>query len=464
MATLLHIMLMPLLLLATPPADGEARPDVLVILADDLGWHDVGFTGGTLGLTPNIDRLAAESTVFSNAYSDGPNCAPTRASLLTGLATPRHGIITVMSSKRGKAENRRLEPVPNVRTLDQSLPTLPGLLQEAGWRTVHLGKFHVGADPTQHGFTDSIAGNTRGHPRSYHSPYRNEALEDGPEGEYLTDRIADEAVALLADDDDRPVFMHLAFFAVHTPLQARADLLETMKDRHPERTGVAHRYGAMLMAMDEAIGRVLSALEKRGRPSVVVFASDNGGLARIADNGPLRGSKGMLYEGGVRVPLSVRWIGVGAPDSTDHPVILRDLAPTILDHLGVEPGSVRMDGGSFATIAEGIVPEPRPLHWHFPAYLEGGGAAGPWRTTPVSAIRDGRWKLLEFFEDGRLELYDLETDPAERVDLSDVHGDVTRRLHGDLGSWRDRVGARLPTAIARDPAPSDESRFPGVEE
>ena len=200
MATLLHILLPALLLMSSAfgqDAQADERPDVLVILADDLGWHDVGFTGGTLGLTPNIDRLAAESTIFPNAYSDGPNCAPTRASLLTGLATPRHGIITVMSSRRGKAENRRLEPVPNVRTLDRSLPTLPGLLQTAGWRTAHLGKFHVGADPTAHGFTDSIGGNTRGHPKSYHAPYRNEALEDGPEGEYLTDRLTDEAIDLI---------------------------------------------------------------------------------------------------------------------------------------------------------------------------------------------------------------------------------------------------------------------------
>ena len=451
------ILLLQFMLCLTPPRPvvpavvddaPDPRPDVLVLLADDLGWHDVGFTGGKLGLTPEIDALAAGSTVFTEAYSDGPNCAPSRASLLTGLSTPRHRIITVLSSRRGKAENRRLEPVPNVRALDDAIVTLPERLRDAGWRTAHLGKFHVGADPREHGFTDSIAGDLRGHPRSYHAPYRNDALEDGPDGEYLTDRLADEAIAIIGDTaDDRPLFMHLAFFTVHTPIQARSDLLETMQARHPERSGVAHRYGAMLMALDEAVGRVLAALEARGRPTLVVFASDNGGLARIADNGPVRGSKGMLYEGGIRIPLAVRWPGERGPETSPLPVLLRDLAPTILELGGIDPADLDLDGRSFASIASGDEPEAAPLHWHFPAYLEGGGAAGPWRTTPVGAVRDGPWKLIQFFEDDRVELYNLDEDPAERNDRSVTDPGTAERLRGGLEAWRERVGARMPTML-----------------
>lgn len=432
-------------------------PDILVMLIDDLGWHDVGFTGGDLDLSPNVDAFAATATIFPNAYSDGPNCAPSRASLLTGQATPRHGIITVNSSRRGKAENRRVEPVPNRQSLEPSNSTLPGLLKASGWRTAHVGKFHVGPDPHALGFTDAVAGNSRGHPKSYHSPYDNPQLSDGPVGEYLTDRLVSEAVGILEDDDDRPLFMYFSPYTVHTPIQPRADLLELMKARHPERSRTAQKYGAMIMAMDEAVGRLLEAVDRRDRPCLVVFASDNGGLGRIGNNGPLRGSKGMLYEGGIRVPLAVRWHEPGGPSSSSHQVLLRDLAPTLLDIVGVDPGDHPMDGRSFASIRTGNQPPSRPLHWHFPAYLEGGGATGPWRTTPVAAVRVGPWKLLEYFEDGHVELYNLDDDPAESRDLSEVHQDQVGRLGAEMRRWRTEVGARLPQPlpVAESVQPSD---------
>jgi arylsulfatase A-like enzyme len=215
----------------------------------------------------------------------------------------------------------------------------------------------------------------------------------------------------------------------------------------------------MVMARDESIGRVLEAVEDRDRPCLVVFASDNGGLARIADNGPYRGSKGMLYEGGIRVPLAVRWPSEGGPSTTDLPVLLRDVAPTVLELVGVEATDVEMDGRSFAGVAVGDVPSARPLHWHFPAYLEGGGAAGLWRTTPVAAIRDGSWKLHQFFEDDRFELYDLSTDPGERIDLAGDNPELVTRLESEMKRWRTEVGARLPTRIQ----PSAEDQ-PGADD
>ena len=424
----------------------DTRPDVLLILVDDLGWHDVGFTGGTTHKTPNIDALAAQGTVYQYAYADAPNCAPTRASLLTGLATPRHGILTVGTSKRGKAEHRRLEPVPNQTKLDPSVPTLGGLLKDAGWRTVHLGKFHVGSDPLAFGFTDQVGGTSAGHPKSYFSPYKNSALIDGPEGEYLTDRLTNEAIAFLESDDERPLFLYMSFYSVHTPLQARPDLLEAAKKNNPTARGTAHRYSAMVAAVDEAVGRLIEAFEQRSRPGMIIFTSDNGGSGPVADNGGLRGSKGMLYEGGIRVPLAIRWPNEQINTAAEHPVLLRDLAPTILDVADVEMGDVQMDGDSLVFNDGSPSSALRSLHWHFPVYLEGyPRAAGNWRTTPAAAIRQGQYKLLEFFEDGQLELYDLESDPKEQINIASSNEDVVARLQQEMHRWRTEVNAKLPT-------------------
>lgn len=441
----------------------DEQPDVVVILADDLGWQDVGYSGSGAHETPNIDRLRRHSLSFPNAYSDGPNCAPTRASMLTGLATPRHGIITVNSSSRGKAANRKLEPVENRTTLDESFVTVPALLQAAGYRTVHVGKFHVGDDPLNYGFTDQVGGTSKGHPASYHVPYKNSALPDGLAGEYLTDRMAAEAINFIRSDDERPLFMNLWFYTVHSPFQARSDLFARAHERAPSASKVVKKYNAMVMAMDEAIGRVLEAIEKRGRETVIIFSSDNGGNGLVAQMGPLRGAKGMLYEGGIRVPLLVH-DGRATHDPTQRggtcntPVLLRDLAPTILAIAGADrSGTARsaMDARSILPAIDGHALPTEHLHWHFPVYLEGKKASrpdepphGPWRTAPVAAVRDGRWKLMEFFEDSRLELYDLEgpnQDRCEWINLAEEHPEHVARLHASMLRFRETVGARLPT-------------------
>ncbi len=293
---------------APPPQPGtvvmsdHVKPDILMVVVDDLGWNDVGYSGGRSHLTPRIDAFARDAVFFDNAYSDAPNCAPSRCSMLTGLATPRHGVLTVGSSRRGKAQMRRIEPVPSIRFLSPDVTTLPDRLLENGYRTVHIGKFHVGLDPFDYGFSDQVAGSGLGHPKSYSSPYRNPALEDGPEGEYLTDRLADEAIRFMESDEDQPLFMHLSFFSVHTPIQPRSDLFEDSRQRMPEARRIEQRYDAMVSAVDEAFGRVLDVFETRRRPGMIIFTSDHGGYGPLADNGPLRGSKGMLYEGGIRVP------------------------------------------------------------------------------------------------------------------------------------------------------------------
>ncbi|MEE2681136.1 MAG: sulfatase [Planctomycetota bacterium] len=442
--------------IASPEPASEQPPDVLLVVVDDLGWHDVGFTGGTSHLTPRIDALAECSTVFDNAYSDAPNCAPTRASILSGQATARHGVLTVGSSKRGKREQRRMEPVANRRHLDSDQTTLADDLSRAGYRTVHVGKFHVGQDPLDYGFTDQVAGTSLGHPKSYRSPYRNPKLEDGPEGEYLTDRLVREATRFIASGDRRPLFMQMSFFTVHTPIQPRPDLLAASRKRLVGLPPRDQKYDAMVSAMDLAVGQVVDAFVERSRPLMIIFTSDNGGYGPLADNGPLRGSKGTIYEGGIRVPLAVKWPGDVGHWHAATPVILRDLVPTILEVTGASSGDRILDGRSLSAVRDEGTLEVVPLHWHLPVYLERDSSVeGPWRTTPVAACRMGRYKLIEFFETGALELYDLESDPSETADVSAEFPLITRQMHQSMQTWRSEVGAALPTPLTSTDATKD---------
>ena len=417
---------------------------------DDLGWHDVGFTGGTSHSTPSIDALASRSMVFENAYADAPNCAPTRASILSGQATARHGVLTVGSSRRGKAEDRMIEPVPNRRHLDPLEDTLADDLRSAGYRTVHVGKFHLGRDPLEYGFTDQKAGTSSGHPKSYLSPYRNPALADGPDGEYLTDRLSEEAETFIRSGDRRPLFLHMSFFAVHTPIQPRPDLLRSSSLRLPGSTPKERKYDAMVSVVDAAVQRLLDAFQaNRSRPLMVVFCSDNGGYGPLADNGPLRGSKGMLYEGGIRVPLAVKWPHESPAGRCEVPVMLRDLVPTILSAANLPMPERALDGRDLAPAVLGQPMDAGALHWHFPVYLESDSSVtGPWRTTPAAACRVGPHKLVEFFDTGQLELYDLLDDPLEAVNIAGDHPEIVASIREEMRAWRTKVGARLPATRA----------------
>ena len=297
-----------------------------------------------------------------------------------------------------------------------------------------------------YGITHQVAGTGLGHPKSYSSPYRNPAIEDGPQGEYLTDRLADEAIRFMDSGKDKPLFMHLSFYSVHTPIQPRPDLLSESRKRLPDVRGLDQRYDAMVSAVDEAFGRVLDVFESRDRPCMIIFTSDHGGYGPLADNGPFRGSKGMLYEGGIRVPLLIRWPGERKGGRDHTPVMLRDLVPTILE-VSTTPHVVK-DFDAEAISPDGrALPHDRSLHWHFPVYLERDSSVeGPWRTTPVAAVRKGSYKLIEFFEDGRLELYDLRNDPSESEDLLMKHPDVVTELRSEMSRWRRDVGARVPSS------------------
>lgn len=463
--SLLRVLFLGLLLTAAGCTTEPSRPNIILILVDDLGWTDVGFMGSTYYETPHIDRLAAEGLVFTNAYANAPNCAPTRAALLSGQYAPRHGVYTVGSPERGQETLRKLIPPPNTTVLDTSIVTLAEALREAGYATAHVGKWHLGDSgflPTDQGFDVNVAGNHLGHPPSYFPPYArgSRQLEHLPPphqpNQYLTDRLTDEALGFIEAHQNSSFFLYFAPYAVHTPLQAPQRLL----DKYVAKPGNAFHnhatYAAMIERLDTNVGRVLAQLDSLGlrEETLVVFTSDNGGYGPATSMHPLRGSKGMLYEGGIRVPLAMRWPPhIPAGTQTDALAISLDLYPTLLTVARATPPLGQpLDGLSLYPLWTTDIPWHRDtLYWHFPAYLEAyRGMESPWRTTPAGAIRTSQYKLIEYFEDEHLELYDLHTDTSETTNLAHQLPAITERLHKALQAWRAQLAAPVP--IARNPA------------
>ena len=425
-----------------------------------MGWKDLGVMGSEYYETPNIDRLASQGMLFTNAYANAPNCAPSRASLLSGQYTPRHGIYTVNTAARGDVRFRRLIPIENKTELHLDVVTLAEALQDAGYVTAHMGKWHLGGEghlPTDQGFDVNVAGREFGSPPGYFYPYGsgNRALLDlqaeGHEGEYLTDRLTDEAIAFLEANADDTFFLYLSHYAVHTPIRAKEEIIRRYRDKPASGGHHDPVYAAMVASVDEGVGRIMATLDELGLTdnTVVVFYSDNGGFGPVTSMAPLRGSKGMLYEGGIREPLIVRWPGRVEPGTTTAaPVIGVDFYPTLLDMASeAPPVGHELDGITLLPLLTGLAEFPeRPLFWHFPAYLQADRSVeGPWRTTPVGAMRFGSYKLMEFFEDGRLELYNLDDDIGEQHDLAAQMPEKTRELHAMLRAWRESVNAPVPT-------------------
>lgn len=438
-----------------PDAAGTApappRPNVVVVVVDDLGWGDLGDdVAGLPGVkwhrTPHIAAFAAESLVHTRAYAAAPNCAPSRASLQTGRYTPRHGVLTVGSPDRGKPEHRGLATPASTRVLPAQEVTLAELLGPEGYTSCHVGKWHLGPDPRTQGYDANIGGGQAGHPKSYFAPYKNPALEDGPDGESLTTRLTDGAIGWMGAQEG-PFLLHLAYFTVHTPLQARP---EAVAERRAA-GAPAPQYAAMVEAMDTEFGRLMAAIEAKGgeRGTIVIFTSDNGGYGPVTNREPLRGFKGTLDEGGVRAALMVRWPGRIAARIDRTPVHHVDLAPTLTELCGAEAEGLAFDGVSLVDRwTRGGDLSQRDLFWHFPCYLQGKSDRFPgWRTTPGSTIlAAGRWKLIHFHGDGPpgepwVELYDLEKDPKETTDLAPSMPERAAELRGRLDAWRRSVGA-----------------------
>ncbi len=440
----------------------DPPPNIVIFYADDLGWMDLGIQGSQYYETPHIDRIGREGIRFTNAYANAANCAPSRACLMTGLYTPRHGVFTVGNSDRGDDTKRRLIPVENTTVLPPDLLTLPQFLRSQGYRTCMAGKWHLSDDPNPYGFDTNYGGHHAGSPRSYFSPYRNPALSDGPMGEHLPHRLAKEVSGFIQQNHDQPFFVYLPFYSVHTPIQAREDLKTKYEDKAKTTYHNKPAYAAMIEAMDLAVGQVLQHLETEEllQRTLVFFTSDNGAHGGQTLSRPLRGSKGMFYEGGIRVPLLVRWPGHIEPGSISHkPVIGSDLFPTLVDivHSEGELSNV-YDGVSIAPLLTGGKIKERALFWHFPAYLQSyqGDRAGEdshdrpyFRTTPCSVIRQGDWKLMKFYEQGDVELYNLANDIGELQNLVGEGLAEEKHLMERLDQWLDETQA--PIRFTRNP-------------
>ena len=493
----------------------EARPpNVVFFLVDDLGWSDVGAYGSTWYETPHIDRFAKEGVKFTSAYAACHVCSPTRSSILTGKYPARTGLTDWLPGRR----DFPFQWLKNVRSVQQLAPeetTLAEALKSHGYRTAALGKWHLGKAPSTpgaHGFDEHAPQNWNGGAPNvtFYSPYNLDGLE-GPEGEYLTDRLTDEAVGFIERNRDAPFFLYLAHFAVHDPIQGRDDLVEKYKAKlaanpipktgrfvlegnpddakplsratldelieepafaghkvQPQRTVKIKQhqdnieFAGMVEAVDQSLGRILAKLEalNLADDTIVIFFSDNGGMSaanlwnpdrRIPEeqldeaystsNLPLRGAKGWLYEGGIRVPCIVNWPGQGRSGSVvDEPIISTDFYPTILDMAGLpaRPAQHR-DGVSLASLITGeeTALNRDAIYWHFPHYSNHG------MQSPGGAIRSGDYKLLEYFENGTVQMFDLKHDIGEQHDLAQTQPKKAEALRVKLHVWRQSVGARM---------------------
>jgi arylsulfatase A len=452
-----------------------ALPNIVLILADDLGWADLGCQGGDLVETPHLDRLAGEGVRFTQAYAMSV-CSPTRAALMTGKHAARVRItIWAEGSRKGPA-NRKLLQGDSLHDLPHTETTLASHLRDAGYLTALVGKWHLGgADhfPEAHGFDVNIGGTHWGAPQTFWWPYSGTGrfgpefryvphLEFGQPGEYLTDRLTDEALRVIARAGRQPFFLYLAHHSPHTPIEAKpADVKHFAAKLKP---GMNHQnavYAAMVRNLDENVGRVLAHLKQHGleQNTLVIFTSDNGGYigvdrragqtAPVTSNAPLRSGKGSLYEGGVRVPLIVRWPGVTPRGATcAEPVVVMDLFHT-LRATGAPAAPEGRTARTPPDTADGLDLTPLlknpaaklsrdALFFHYPHYYE--------TTTPVSAVRAGDWKLLEYLEDNRVELFDLAADPAEKTDLATQQPARAKELLQRLHAWRASVGATMPKA------------------
>lgn len=456
------------------------KPNIIFIMIDDLGWFDVGFNGSTFYETPNIDRLASEGMIFTNAYANAANCAPTRACFLTGQYTPRHGVYTVASSVRGKSKDRRLVPTENTRRLAGSFVTIAEALKPAGYKCASIGKWHMGDDPelgpTGQGFDVNIGGGRWGSPpKGYFAPFGITNLENAKKGEYLTDVLTDKAVDFIDAHKDGPFFLYLPHYAVHTPIQAKAELTKKYQAKEPSNGQNNAKYAAMIESTDQGIGKIMDKLKELGidNNTIVFFFSDNGGLHSVTSNGPLRGAKGSFYEGGIREPMAVRWPGrIKAAVKCDVPVIGIDFYPTLLELAEANtPAGVELDGLSIVGLLKGQKSLNREaVYWHFPAYLQGnspGARDVKFRTRPVSVIRKGKWKLLQFIEEWTLdggwkkidsnnsvELYDLSNDLGEKNNLAHINKTKRNELLKQLQNWQKKVNAPIPTEANTKYVPS----------
>lgn len=460
-----------------------AKPNVIFILLDDYGYTDLGCYGSKYYLTPNIDRLAKQGVRFMDAYAACPVSSPTRASIMTGKYPVNTGITDWIpgrqASNSGSATDK-LIALPFNLQLELNEITIAEVLKKNGYKTMISGKWHLGETeeywPENQGFDVNKGGFSKGAPvknnvaNGYFSPYGNPRLEDGPAGEYLTDRQTDEAITFITNNKDKPFYLYLSYYAVHNPMQGKEKLIEyfthradslglskqeaftrdkawilpSMSNNFKERIIQSNPvYAAMIFSVDENIGKLLAKLEdlRLDKNTIIIFTSDNGGLSTSEGsptcNAPLRAGKGWLYEGGIRVPLIVRYPSKGKPGTEiNTPVSSIDFYSTILEMTGSVAEGVKTDGLSFVSLFKQDKIKERPLFWHYPHYSNQG-------VEPGSAVRLGNFKLIDNFQSGKQELYDLEKDLSETNDISASNPEKTKELYNLLKDWRTKTGAKM---------------------
>lgn len=453
------------------------KPNFIFILMDDMGWRDLSCSGSTFYETPNIDKLCREGMFFSNAYASCPVCSPSRASYLTGKYPARLSL-TDWIDTTGKFHPLKVKLIEAdyIHHIPKGERTIANALHDAGYATWHVGKWHLGEGeftPENFGFEKNIGGCSWGHPHDgYFSPYNIKNLKNGPDGEYLTDRITDEAINLIKSDEERPFFLSLCHYAVHAPIQAKTEDIERFKrkahelgldkekaifkgeyikrekfERYVQRRMIQSdpAYAAMIWNLDQNIGRLVEALKESGKAdnTVIFFTSDNGGLSTSEGsptcNLPASEGKGWMYEGGVRVPMfAVYPEHISKFSRCDTPITTTDFYPTILDLAGLElENEYHCDGVSIVPLLKGESIPKRPIFWHYPHYGNQGG-------TPGSSVVLGRYKLIEFFEKEKPELYDLSCDFGEKNNIADKMPEKTAELLEVLHKWQNDVGARIP--------------------
>lgn len=423
------------------------------ILIDDMGWRDVGYNGSELFETPNIDKLASQGMRFTNAYAACPVCSPTRASIMTGKYPARLGLTNFLPGLHHLPHSKLLAPVSR-----QELPleevTIAEALKPSGYRSAAIGKWHLGGPdfyPEKQGFDVNVGGTQAGSPKSYFFPQwtPNPPVKADP-GAYLPDRLTDSAIEFIKDNQAKPFLLYLAHYSVHIPLEAKQDMVERYSKRIKKGDLQNNAtYAAMVESVDESVGRLLQTLDetKLADRTVIIFMSDNGGLASAeykgqtpTSNKPLKAGKGFLYEGGIREPMLVKWPGVTKPGSQcDVPVISTDFYPTILEMAGVakDPGNPA-DGVSLVPLLkQNGIPKQDAIFWHYPHYSNQGGRPG-------AAMRQGDFKIIEWYEDGSVELYNLRDDIGEAHNLTVQMPDKAREMKARLDAWLKEMKPEMP--------------------
>jgi len=453
---------------AQPRSDEAVREKLnfVFILVDDLGWMDTGCYGSRFYETPNIDRLAAQGMRFTDGYAACAVCSPTRAAVMTGRYPARLGVTDwirarfqggeIPENKKNPTEyvgykDKKLLCPPNALWMELEEITIAEALKPAGYTSCHIGKWHLGADdwyPDKQGFDFNIGGCDFGQPPSYFDPYSQKRQEPIPtlnprrDGEYLTDREADEAVEFIRSHKDKPFFLYMAHYAVHTPIQGKEDVVARYKAKEPTNQNNP-TYAAMIQSVDDAVGKIISTIDKIGiaEKTIVFFTSDNGGLLGITSNTPLRAGKGYPYEGGIREPLIVRWPKIIKAGIISHePVTSVDYFPTICEAAGVSlPRDRAIDGVSILRHLKSNGDKKldrEAIFWHFPHYRG--------KIVPYSIVRAGDWKLIKRYEGKTFELFNLKDDLSEETDLSEKMPEKVKELDAKLTDWLRTTNARLP--------------------